>query len=217
MYSRHDLVWLSGDGWRGALARAQPSEHDAIALWASRDWPAIVRRHDVGADANTVSLGIAPPPDPADGSKRRIALRAERRHLTRHAPPLALSDALAAAPDAWRPQLELLNAGAARYVLRSYGSLALQAITGARYLTATSDIDLLFCPVTAGQLEAGIALLSSHQASLPLDGEVMFPGGDAVAWREWRDARRGARVLVKRIDAVRLADPAALVAALAAS
>jgi phosphoribosyl-dephospho-CoA transferase len=112
----------------------------------------------------------------------------------------------------------VLNAGAAGYALRSYGSLALQAITGARYLTASSDIDLLFCPVTTSQLEAGIALLSSHQASLPLDGEVMFPGGDAVAWREWRDARaRGARVLVKRIDAVRLADPAALVAALAAS
>lgn len=217
MFSRHDLAWLSPDGWSAALARAQPAERDAIELWRREDWPAVVRRNDVGAEAGSVSLGIALPPD-AEGRKLRIALRARREHVARHAPPLPLADTLAAAPEAWRMGLAALAATTEGYCLRAYGSLALQAITGRRYLTNSSDIDLLLRPATVGQLGAGIHLLSSHAARLPLDGEVVFPSGDAVAWKEWRDARSGtARVLVKSLDAVRLADPAALVATLEAA
>jgi phosphoribosyl-dephospho-CoA transferase len=215
MYSRHDLVWLTPHGWQVAAQAAQPHDIDAIQLWRRQDWPAIVRRNDVGADANAVSLGIALPPDPVDGRKRRIAARVHRSHVARHTPPLALSESLAAAPDAWRAGLAAL-AAAARF--SAYGSLALQAITGRQYLSASSDIDLLFHPATIGELDAGTRLLASHAARLPLDGEVVFPSGDAVAWKELLGARaNGARVLVKSIDGVRLADPASLIAALEAS
>jgi phosphoribosyl-dephospho-CoA transferase len=215
MYSRHDLVWLCAEGWHAAAGRARPAELDAIAMWRREDWPAIVRRNDVGADPDTISLGIALPPDPVDGSKRRIALRAHRSHVARHAPPLPLAQVIASAPDEWRAGLEALDASPAGCGLRAYGSLALQAITARRYLTGRSDIDLLFRPTTLGQLGAGIDLLSSHAVHLPLDGELVFPPGDAVAWKEWRDAaRRGARVLAKSIDAVRLLDPASLLATL---
>jgi phosphoribosyl-dephospho-CoA transferase len=217
MYSRHDLVWLSAEGWHAAAGRSSALELDAIGLWRREDWPAIVRRNDIGAGHDTISLGLALPPDPVDGSKRRIALRANRSHVVRHAPPLPLAQAIASAPNEWRAGLAALDAGAAGYGLRGYGSLALQAITARRYLTGRSDIDLLFRPATIAQLGAGIDLLSSHAVHLPLDGEVVFPSGDAVAWKEWRDAAsRGARVLAKSIDAVRLLSPASLLATLGA-
>jgi phosphoribosyl-dephospho-CoA transferase len=39
----------------------------------------------------------------------------------------------------------------------------------------------------------------------------VFPSGEAVAWKEWIAARRDhARVLVKSVTTVRLADPAQL-------
>jgi phosphoribosyl-dephospho-CoA transferase len=215
MYSRHDLVWLCPEGWHAAAGRAEAPELDAIELWRREDWPAIVRRNDLGAAHDTISLGIALPPDPVDGSKRRIALRADRSHVARHTPPLPLAQAIASAPNEWRAGLAALDGSAAGHGLRAYGSLALQAITARRYLTGRSDIDLLFHPATITQLGAGIDLLSSHAVHLPLDGEVVFPSGDAVAWKEWRDAAsRGARVLVKSIDAVRLLDPASLLATL---
>jgi phosphoribosyl-dephospho-CoA transferase len=218
MYCRHDLVWLCADGWHAAAAGAAGQELDAIELWRHEDWPAIVRRADAGAGPGMLSLGIALPPDPVDGSKRRIALRAHRSHVARHAPPLALAQAIKAAPDAWRTELAALDASAAGLDLRAYGSLALQAITARRYLTDRSDIDLLFAPASIGQLGAGIELLSSYSAHLPLDGEVVFPRGDAVAWKEWRNAHNnGARVLAKSIDAVRLADGATLLATLGAA
>jgi phosphoribosyl-dephospho-CoA transferase len=46
---------------------------------------------------------------------------------------------------------------------------------------------------------------------LPLDGEIVFPSGDAVAWKEWAGAER---VLVKRASAVRLAPVAELLSTL---
>jgi phosphoribosyl-dephospho-CoA transferase len=62
-------------------------------------------------------------------------------------------------------------------------------------------------------LHAGLALLDDCSRQLPLDGEIVFPSGQAVAWKEWRNAlsaQSRARVLVKRIDSVLMADPAAL-------
>jgi phosphoribosyl-dephospho-CoA transferase len=217
MYSRHDLVWLSAEGWQAAAAQVRPEDLDAIELWRREDWPAIVRRRAIGSGGAMVSLGVALPPSP-DGSKRRIALVLAASHVARHTPALPLLDAIAAAPAAWRVAISALDAGGPGLGLRAYGSLALQAITGQRYLTPSSDVDLLYCPTTLAQLEVGIRLLSSHAGLLPLDGEVVFPSGDAVAWKEWRDASGNrARVLVKSIDAVRLADPAELVATLEAA
>jgi phosphoribosyl-dephospho-CoA transferase len=88
-----------------------------------------------------------------------------------------------------------------------YGSAALQALTGMEYVTASSDIDLLFEPATQAELDDGLMLLGAYALSLPLDGEVIFPGGAAVAWKEWM-AATGApgnpRVLVKENQHVRL-------------
>jgi phosphoribosyl-dephospho-CoA transferase len=74
-----------------------------------------------------------------------------------------------------------------------------------------SDIDLLFFPANRNALDAGLALLERYSAVLPLDGEIVFPSGDAVAWKEWLNADR---VMVKDAVTVRLAPTAALLATL---
>jgi len=202
MLSRHDLVWLTPAGWDAAPALPQ---------WRERDWPAVVRRHAPGVDAAAVCLGI-PLPD-----RRRVAVVASAGHIARTAPPVALADAIAAAPPQWLAGLLALARAAAALDVRVYGSLAMASITGLPYLRTTSDIDLLLRPTTGAALQAGLALLEQHAQVLPLDGEIVFPTGDAVAWKEWIAARRDrARVLVKSVHAVRLADPDQLFDTLAA-
>jgi phosphoribosyl-dephospho-CoA transferase len=216
MYSRHDLVWLTPEGWDAALAAVPAATRAPLYQWRREDWPAIVRRPDPGAAAGMVAIGIALPPAPGTGIKPRVALQTPRTGIARHASPIALALAAAAAPAHWRGALLTLSTRAPACGLHTYGSLALQAITSLPYLTPASDIDLLLAPADRSQLDEGVELLSAHAASLPLDGEVVFPGGGAVAWREWRDAgTAGAKVLVKSMGAVRLAERAALLATLA--
>jgi phosphoribosyl-dephospho-CoA transferase len=214
MFSRHELAWLSSRGWDAAMASALPGQHAAIEQWRREDWPAIVRRADANLEPGSVSLGIALPPA-LDGSKGRIALNVSEVEVARRSPALALADAAKAAPERWRKPLDEL---AAAMKLRAYGSLAMQAITRQPYLTPASDIDLLFLPADVPSLQAGLALLEQYAALLPLDGEIVFPSGEAVAWKEWLGAQRQhARVLVKDAGAVRLAPTSRLLATLEAA
>lgn len=200
MFSRHDLVWLTPAGWNAAPALPQ---------WRERDWPAVVRRTDAGAAHGVVCLGVPLP------ERQRVSLVANAADIKRTTPPLPLVDAIAAAPPQWLAGLVALQRAAAALDLRVYGSLAMASITGLPYLREASDIDLLLRPANRHELDAGLALLEEYAAVLPLDGEIVFPSGDAVAWKEWLAARRDhARVLVKSLQAVRLADPAQLLATL---
>jgi phosphoribosyl-dephospho-CoA transferase len=212
MNSRHDLVWLTPAGWDAALAGLPGAERASLLQWRVEDWPAVVRRPDAGIAPDQVALGVALPPVPGSGYKPRVALHAPRAAISRHEAAIPLARAAEAAPPAWRAPLLALAARAPACGLRSYGSLALQAITGLHYLRPSSDIDLLLAPADRTELEEGIVLLSEHAAHLPLDGEIVFPCGAAVAWKEW--CAGGARVLAKSISEVRLADRAALLATL---
>lgn len=222
MFKRHDLVWLTRAGWQAALA-ADPAREAVFSYWQREEWPVVVRRHEprIGAGngpgsdaAQEVCLGIALPPD-AEGVKQRIGLRAALEHIERSTSPLTLKAARPALPARWRPgytELQRLSAG---LDLRVFGSLAWQALTGLRCLSESSDIDILFRPVSQQQLRAGLALLASSDHGLPLDGEIMFPSGQAVSWKEWNAAGAArARVLVKETGGVHLADPEALLATL---
>ena len=214
MFCRHDLVWLTGRGWDAAFAGAAAGQHAAFDRWRREDWPAVVRRADAGLAPLHVSLGIPLPPA-SDGVKGRIAFNASTSDVARCIGALALEDAAAAAPVRWRSALNLL---ADTLPLRAYGSLAMQALTGQAYVTATSDIDVLFFPTDGDKLRAGLVMLEWHAAVLPLDGEIVFPTGAAVSWKEWLGAGPArARVLVKDAGAVRLAHMADLLATLEAA
>ena len=231
MFRRHELVWLTPRGWDAALAQVPEhptadAQRSVLAQWRNAGWPAVARRGEAvnhavnqttGAPGSTCYLGIAPPPDPHTGAKRRIALQADAGDVARSAPPLSIADRIvhAALPSAWRRAFIALAARATGLDVRVYGSLSWQALTHLPCVTPTSDIDLLFQPQTEQQLHAGLALLSAAQADLPLDGEIAFPTGQAVAWKEWLLAVHGeARVLVKQEDGVRLLDTHALLATL---
>ncbi len=219
MFARHDLIWLDAQGWQGCrdglVGKLDATAQAALARWQQADWPAIVRRADVDMAVDEVCLGVALPPDPDSGHKLRIALRAPVANVRRTRVPLAIDAVLASAPERWRAALQLLADDVGRHDLTFgiYGSLALQTLTGQVYVTATSDIDLLFSPKTTAQLGQGIALLQQHASALPLDGEILFPSGQAVAWKEWVQASGNAsRVLVKDAGSVHLSTMAALLA-----
>jgi phosphoribosyl-dephospho-CoA transferase len=148
-----------------------------------------------------VCLGIPAPPDVLSGQKLRLGFAVERRHVAVVRPPLTLDEAMV--PATWQAAFASLRDALrdAGIDCRVFGSVAMQTLTGERYLTPDSDIDLLLRPASSAQLDAGLDLLRRHAQSLPLDGEIEFPSGHAVSWKEWHGADR---VLAKHLDTVAL-------------
>ncbi|WP_229257886.1 malonate decarboxylase holo-[acyl-carrier-protein] synthase [Duganella margarita] len=209
-FERHMLVWLTAIGWHAAFDAAREEHKTALSWWANHDWPVVVRRMDADAGADEVCLGLPLPPDSA-GVKVRIALRARVADISRTAAALLLRDA------ATVRDVAALCDDAGTLPLRVFGSVAMQALTGLQYLSPTSDVDVLLHPASRRQLEEGMALLARHAERLPLDGEIVFPGGAAVSWKEWQMAMtHPAKVLVKDLQSVRLTETATLLATLEA-
>ena len=220
MFSRHDLAWLTPRGWEGACAGAPAGAREAIASWGRAGWPAIVTRAPAGLGPGQLALGIALPPRAADGSKPRIALTTDASDIERISPAMPLADAIKAAPAAWQTALVALDqeTRSAGCALRVYGSLAFQALTGQACVTASSDIDLLLHPATALDYLHALALLARHARVLPLDGEIVFGGGQAVAWKELAVSPQGqARVLAKSLHGIALVTVDSLLASLGES
>jgi phosphoribosyl-dephospho-CoA transferase len=199
MFKRHSLVWLNSRGWQDV--RVGDEQRCVVQRWQAAHWPLIVRRRDADAAADDICLGIAAPPD-AQGDKLRIPVRVRPAGVCAVREPLDIAEAVPHAGPHWRGALERLQQDAREegVPVRVYGSLALQALTGQPYLRASSDIDLLLAPRDRHQLEQILDLLERHRRLLPLDGELEFPDGAAVSWKEWMQARgaAGNRVLVKR-------------------
>lgn len=218
MFARHKIVWISGEGWQELGARAEEADRAVIERWAAADWPVIVRRRDDDVSEDQVCIGISLPPNPVDGRKKRIGLQVGRSLVREVRPALSIEEVLAAAPEAWRDGLDSLAQAARglRLTFQVYGSLALQALTGQQYVTPRSDIDLLFQPRSVAQLGTGTGLLSYYANTLPLDGEIVFPEGRGVAWKEWIQAMHASnnlRVLTKDSHTASLKSTATLLEA----
>lgn len=228
MFARHDLVWLTSRGWDRVRTGAPLEALDALDLWRDGGWPAVVRRAETDLAPGEVAIGFALPPQPrgdpgepkgGKGGKLRIGCRVDLSDVGRRTRALPLVAALDAAPPAWQVGLAALEGEAADagIGLAVYGSVALEALTGQRYLTPGSDIDLLLRPLSRAQLMAGLALLARYASTLPLDGEVVFADGRAVAWKELRaafESAPGTRVLAKGLDRIALVPPDELIATL---
>jgi phosphoribosyl-dephospho-CoA transferase len=233
---RHHLVWLSDRGWHLA-AIGLPPPHQAICeTWRQAERPLVVRRTDGDVTPSPLNqldhlcLGLALPPDPLDGSKLRLALCVPIAPTALCVPPSVLVARVPlllrqvasddCVPQPWRAALRAFDAACSGFDFYVFGSLALQMVSGQNYLTADSDIDLLFCPKNQSQLRSGVALLERYAETLPLDGEIAFPGGQAVAWKEWSQMQRtdpAGSVLVKEKTRVHLMPMPHLLAALAAT
>jgi phosphoribosyl-dephospho-CoA transferase len=203
---RHDLVRLAPQAWRDLRPDQAHLERAAelIALWAAHGWPLIVTRQDADFSTDQVALGL-----PAPRGLGRVRLR-----LT---VPLAAIAAVDALPElkallcrlgapAGGPTLDhaLRERGLTAQV---FGSFAWQALTGLDYVHDRSDLDLAIRVSGWSDAEAAVAVLAKAQLSQRLDGELVFPGHRAVAWREIAQLSSGQvdSVLVKRLDGVALA------------
>jgi phosphoribosyl-dephospho-CoA transferase len=222
MLARHDLVWLRAGAWARLLAQAAAmAAPDATAMaclahWASNNLPWVVTRQAAGFEGGradeALALGLAAP---NQWLRRRIAAELRIDDVQRVGRfPLVAEIAPVLAPmqrAAWAAlcgELMRWAPGA-----RVCGSHAWQLLSGLACLRAGSDLDLLLPVDTREQADRVVDLLQTAGAELPqLDGELLFPEGVAVAWREWAAVRQrsGPSVLVKHLRGVRLQRPEAL-------
>jgi len=92
-------------------------------------------------------------------------------------------------PRAW--QALCASLAALRAPARVHGSHGWQLLSGLAYVHATSDIDLCCAVDDAAHADAVASALQDFRAAARLDGELCFPDGRAVAWREWQAWRAG--------------------------
>jgi len=211
---RHDLLLIDPAAWDAVIRSSAFAAHPLLAGWSARGWPVIVRRRQPGDAANLTPVGV---PFPPDMNKQRISLQVPPTAiLSRYRPP-PLADTVGAAPDAWRDTLgDLCELGAQHAVNPSpFGSLLWQALTGLRYLSSASDLDLLW-PLNDHRsipaLLAGIAAIEST-APMRIDGELALLDGGAVSWRELAQALRhdgSPEVLVKTREGAMIRSTSAL-------
>lgn len=237
--ARHDLLFLAAGAWQ-EIMQQQDQQQDQqqgqqnLALWPANDWPVVVRRQTASAQVqadNWLAVAISLPPR-QNGDKPRLALQIRHNDVLRQRPALALLEMLdlleqnekfsrrttatsAVDPHVVRKLSELASA-AIDVPLAVYGSWSWQAITALPFVRANSDIDVLFAPRSRRQLAQGLDLLQHFAKTLPLDGEIVFPSGDAVAWREWlqHEAALEQTVLVKTFSKVSLMTRRAVLASL---
>ena len=215
MWRRHDLLHAAPDVWASVLAVCPPlADLPLLGEWADRGWPVIVRRRGEADNRHLVPVGVPLPP--AAGKRRVALLIPPEGVLQRSRPPLLDATASAADPN-WRSTIDALVALGARSGVEpaAFGSLLWQHLTGLAYLTPHSDLDVLW-PIPANfdvhSLICGIAQVQ-RDAPLRIDGEIIFPDGSAVNWRElWgaHQAADGATVLAKTMESVQLLDVASL-------
>lgn len=189
---RHQLVYLTASGWAYALGRPwDTSAAELLRGWSQRGLPVVVSRQPEGMPQGDAAFGL---PAPLNFGRRRIALQLPLSAIAwiDEFPPATAVLRLLRRPMRERVQSLLEGLGRLEAPARAYGSYGWQLLTGEAYLHANSDLDLWIRAENCGQADAVGALLQACTAeSLRVDGELAFPGGKAVAWREWVEWRAG--------------------------
>lgn len=214
-WRRHDLLHVAPDAWASTLAH-RPSLADLplVRTWAARGWPVIVRRRVEAEDPSLAPVGVPLPPA---ASKRRVALLLPPEGVLQRSSPPSLRAVASVADAGWQSTIvSLLKLGERSGVEPSaFGSLMWQHQTGLAYLSPRSDLDLLWPAPPGFDVLSLVFAIAEIQLDAPMriDGEVIFPDGSAVNWRElWSAylAGDGAEVLAKTMEGVRLLDVASL-------
>lgn len=205
---RNQLVWLDDSGWQQIQAESLQSDaqvQDILAHWRSLQWPLVVTRRRCDCSTDQVCLGL---PAPQRWDKRKLAMQVRRSAVSLIQPMPDLREINR--NQAWQTAGNRLADRLEQAGVRSgvYGSYAWQHITGLSYLHVGSDLDLSLNVRHLAQAALVVALLTQAcTQELPrLDGEIVFAGGKAVAWRELQQLLSGQvkHVLIKDIHRVAL-------------
>jgi len=196
---RHQLAWLTPGGWARVLRR----EWDAVAAeclehWARHSLPLVVTRQSACvAGPDTIAMGL---PAPDRWERRRIALGIPRAEVLYFDEFPRAEQVATLLPDAARTQWRTLCAGlvACGVVARVHGSYGWLHLSGLDHVRPSSDIDVWIGVRDVEQADAVARQMQAFDCANPrLDGELVFEGGVAVAWREWLCWRaRGANALL---------------------
>jgi len=211
---RHDLLRADPAAW-DAMLRCHPGLGDLplVADWARLRRPVIVRRRIAGDSLDSVPAALPLPPC---HGKLRLAFSFPSDAAVVALPPVPLRDAVQGAPVKWQPVLAaLLDLGEALETTpHVFGALLWQHTTGLLYLTARSDLDLLWSISDERSVALLVAGLLEIDASSPvrLDGELELADGAGVNWRELAQtgANTIAEVLVKTMDGLEVRTRAGL-------
>lgn len=180
---RHDLVYLRPDAaWSSPCTAAGSPLWPAARQWIAAGRPLVAARQPGGG---AVALGLTLP---LAQQRQRLSILVEPAAIAHCRPPLAVADCASRLPAEQAALLYELagRALACSAALGVYGSLAWEAVSGEAYRHAGSDIDVICDVATPAQFAAMLAALHCAAERLPcrLDGEIRFPDGNAVAWRE---------------------------------
>lgn len=194
---RNQLVWLSEGAWQRVRARAWDAQAQSIlAHWHTQKLPLVVCRQRVPDSPDSISLGL---PAPLQWERRKLALEVLDADIEQvgHFPlltPALLGSAHVAELQDFLSQLLELHGTA-----RVYGSYGWQQLTGLPCVRDGSDLDLIVEVPDLDIAGQAVWLLRGLRTSCRVDGELLFPDGSAVAWREYAQLIGGKveRVLVK--------------------
>ena len=203
---RNGLVWLTLPGWDRVLG----SDWDVQALsilhhWALRALPLVVCRQRVENFPPTISLGL---PAPSVWDRRKLALEVTPDEVDRVGwfPTLEQLEQLEqfeqfGPREAFAAAINEIRSNAAGFdgPIQVYGSFGWEALTDMSYVRPGSDLDLRVLVPDHGMAAAVSRALNALQLPMRVDGELAFPDGSAIAWREylqWTE-RKVDRMLVK--------------------
>jgi len=204
MLHRHQIARVSAGGWRNVCARDwDASARACLTHWAAHGLPLVVTRQPWGADESRddIALGL---PAPARWGRRRIALHVSPNEVLHFDEFPDAAQVTCLLPDAARRPWRRLCAGleALGVTARVFGSYGWQRISGLDHVRGSSDIDVWIGVSNADQADAVAAVMQAFSfPQLRLDGEFVFDGRTAAAWREWMSWRAGSAnsLLVKTI------------------
>lgn len=186
-----------GDQATTAHARA------GLTHWVDQQLPLVVTRQTPGLAPHLLSVGL---PLPLQWGRLRLSFQFPREAILAYTTFPFLDEVVQAQALDLQPLVEALRPLDPH--AQVYGSYGWQTLSGLAYVRPDSDLDVLIRVSSVHQADlASTALLSCEGGPLRLDGELMFPDGSAVAWREWSAWRAGKtpQYLVKTLEGAHLA------------
>jgi phosphoribosyl-dephospho-CoA transferase len=202
---RHQIARLTVAGWRRLLdSDWDGPARDCLRHWAAQGLPLVVTRQS--EEDEGIAMGLSAP---RRWKHRRLVLRVDRAEVLYFDEFPRLDQLITQLPQSARaPARQLaLALQACGATARVYGSHGWQHLTGLQHVRDGSDLDVWVGVGSEEQADAVATALNAFESpSRRLDGELVFEGDAAIAWREWLAGRAGrARaLLVKRLHGASL-------------